>query len=218
MVAEAIFVTGSYDSYCTVADVLRLLSGYDLSSFGGTDDLEQHIRDQLGGAKAAVDAEAGRDFEFHADDEIACDGSGSDRLCLSAIGVSPVCAVHSVTVSDSEVASGEYALYGREGVLRLRPGSSLGGVFPVGVRNVTVGLDWGYEAAPGDIALAQARLVGAQILAELAGDRGSVESVHLGDYSVRYSAGGEHAAVIERWLDDARRTARSYRVVRVTAV
>lgn len=215
MVAEAVFVTGLYESYCTVEDVMRLLAGYDLSALGDQAELVAHVRELLPGAKAAVDAEAGRDFLFHVDEEVTCDGSGSDRLSLASVGVRPIGTVHGVVVAGRGIDEDEYAVYGAEGVIRLQPTCSLGGSFPRGIRNVTVSLDWGYETAPGEIALAQARLVSAQLLAELAGDKGSVQSVHLGDYSVSYSAGGEHATVIGRWLEDAARAARSYRPLRM---
>ena len=79
-------------------------------------------------------------------------------------------------------------------------------------------LDWGYTTPPDEIALAQAKLCAADILAQAAGEMGSVDSLTIGDYSVRYESGGEHASVIGRWIGDARRTARSYGAVRMVTV
>ncbi len=218
MVAESVFVTGAFDTYCTVDDVYRLMSGYDLTPLGTTDEVEAHIRDLLTPSRVALDAEAGRDFLFHADDEVICDGTETDRLALSVLGVTPLITVACVWVDDKQLAATEYVVYASAGIVRLKPGSSVGGSFPAGVQNVKVQLDWGYETAPGEISLAQAKLIGAQLAAELAGDRGSIQHLSLGDYAVTYDAGGEHARVIERWVEDARRAARMHRSVRLAVV
>lgn len=218
MVAEGVFVTGLFTSYCTVEDVLRLLAGYDLSRLGDEERQKARIRELLPATRAAIDAEAGRDFLFHAEAEVWVDGGGSDRLLLSAEGVVPVWAVRRVEIGGVEVAAREYVCYGDEGTLRMRPGGRWGGVFPKGVQNVRVVLDWGYRSPPEEISLAQAKLVAAQVLGEMAGDRGSVESVRLGDYAVTYDAGGENASVVRRWAEDARRAAGSYRAVRMSVV
>lgn len=218
MVAEGVFVMGLLTSYCTAEDVLRLLAGYDLSRLGTTDEVTERIRQLLGPTRCGIDAEAGRDFLFHADDEISVDGRGGDRVMLAGHGVSPVEDVQSLWVNEVLVSDDEYVNYGTDGTIRLKPGGSLGGMFPVGVQNVRIALDWGYTAPPSEISLAQAKLIGAQILAEMAGERGSLESLRLGDYSVTYDAGGEHAGTITRWVMDARRAAGLYRSVRFAAV
>ena len=218
MVAEGVFVTGDRTAYCTEDEVLSLLAGYDTSRLGTAEEVRARIRQLLEPTRAAVDAEAGRDFLFHADDTIFADGDGTGMLSLAAFGARPLQAVHGLTVAGRLVSSDEYVSYVDEGLVRLRPSGELDGRFPVGVQNMSVSLDWGYLQAPGDIGLAQAKLLGAQLLAEAAGERGSVESMKLGDYSVSYDAGGEHAGVIARWLDDARRVARSYRQLRVVAI
>jgi len=103
-------------------------------------------------------------------------------------------------------------------VIRLRSGGTLSGVFPEGLGNFEVTADWGYNGAPQEIRLAQARLVAAQVLSECAGDRGSVERLQIGDYAVEYGSGGEHAGLIERWVTDARSAARAYRRLRLAAI
>lgn len=218
MVAEGIFVTGLLTAYCTVEDVQRLLAGHDLSRLGGEEAVEERIRELLGPTRAALDAQAGRDFLFHADDEALLDGSGTDRVSPAQWGLHPVERVHGLWVDGAQVPEGDYATYGLEGTIRLRARGRLGGRFPAGVQNVVVALDWGYPAPPAEISLAQAKLIGAQMLSEAAGAQGSVSSVRLGDYAVSYDAGGEHAGVIARWVLDAQRAAERYRAVRLAAV
>jgi hypothetical protein len=218
MVAEGVFVMGSLTSYCRVEDVLRLLSGYDLSRLGTEEDLTARVGELLEPTRCAIDTAARRDFFFHAEDEVLVDGSGHERLVLAPLGMAPVEAIEAISVDGASVASDEYVFYGEEGTIRLRRTGRLGGVFPRGVQNVSLILDWGYPAPPAEIGLAQAKLIGAQLLAELAGERGSVESMRLGDYSVSYDAGGEHAKTIGRWVEDAGRVAAVYRGIGFAAV
>ena len=209
---------GALTSYCKTDDVLRLLAGYDTAAIGSEDDLRARVRELLAPTRGAVDTEAGRDFLLHFDDTVQQDGNGSGTLGLAQLGVRPIQSVRELTVDGTEIPDGEYVCYGDEGVVRLKAGGRLGGVFPVGVQNVTTRVDWGYDRPPADIGLAQAKLVAGQVLSEVAGVRGSVGSMSLGDYSVSYDAGGEHAGVIQRWVEDARRVARSYRELRFVVV
>ena len=197
---------------------MRLLSGYDISRLGTDEALRERIRQLLEPTRSAIDTEAGRDFLLHVGDTVLADGNGTGMLSLTAFGARPVQTLQELVVAGDTIPSESYVCYPAEGVLRLRTGGLLGGVFPAGVQNVSVVLDWGYLTPPGDISLAQAKVLGAQLLAEASAERGSVESMRLGDYSVTYDAGGEHAGVIGRWLDDARRVARSYRQLKVVAV
>ncbi|NSW54556.1 MAG: hypothetical protein HPY44_00965 [Armatimonadetes bacterium] len=213
MSAEGVFVTGLFEWYCTVDDVFRLLAGHDVSAIGDSDALELRVRGLMPVSMAAIDAEAGRDFLLHSDEVVMCDGQGEGRLMLGPLGVSPLLAVHSVVVGGRKLSTEEYVVYYPEAVIRLRSGE-----FPEGLANVEVTADWGYNGAPQEIRMAQARLVAAQILSECAGDRGSVERLQIGDYAVDYGSGGEHAGVIERWVTDARSAARSYRKLRLAAI
>jgi hypothetical protein len=218
MVAEGVFTMGALTSYCTVDEVVRLVSGYDTGAIGDDEALRVRIRQLLSPTRAAIDSEAGRDFLQHLDDEVQCDGTGGNAVVLSQFGIAPVQAVLSLSVSDSEVPVSEWVCYADAGLVKLRPGGSLAGSFPVGVGNVSLRVDWGYPTPPGDIGLGQAKLIAAQVLSEVAGVRGSVESMRLGDYSVSYDSGGENAGVIRRWVDDARRVAGSYRQMRFVVV
>lgn len=218
MSAEGLFVTGLFEWYCTVEDVRRLLAGHDVSAIGDSDALELRIRGLMPVSMAAIDAESGRDFLLHSDETVICDGRGESRLMLGSLGISPLVAVHSVVVDGRELSAEEYVVYRSEAVIRLRSGGALSGVFPEGLGNVEVTADWGFNGAPQEIRLAQARLVAAQILSECAGDRGSVERLQIGDYAVDYGSGGEHARVIERWVTDARSAARVYRRLRLAAI
>lgn len=218
MVSFGVFVTGILRSYCTAEDVLRLLAGFDLSRLGDEEAIRERVTGLMGAAKAGLDTAAGRDFAFHADDEVAVDGQGKSSLVLSSQGISPVQAVTRVVADGVEVAEDEYVSYGAEGTIRLKSDSALGGTFPVGNQNVSVTLDWGYPQPPADIALAQAKLIAAEVLAAAAGENGSVESMRLGDYSVSYDTGGENAGVVARWIADAARAVSRHRRVRVVAV
>jgi len=106
MIAEGVFVTGLFEWYCTVDDVLRLLAGHDVSAIGDSDGLELRIRGLMPVSMAAIDAEAGRDFLLHSGEVVTCDGRGEDRLMLGSLGVSPLLAVHSVVVDGRELSAG----------------------------------------------------------------------------------------------------------------
>ena len=218
MVADGVFVTGLLTSYCTVQQVLRLLEGHDLSALGTLEDVEERVLQLMGPTQEAVEACAGRDFRLHLEDVARVDGPGTGTLSLGRLGYSPVGQVRGVWVDGDEIPGREYVVYGDEGTIRLKPQGRLGGRFRVGAHNVEVCLDWGYEAVPAEISLAQARLIGAQLLGEAAGGRGSVDQMRLGDYSVSYDGGGEHAGLIARWVADAEKAVGRYRRLRLTVV
>jgi hypothetical protein len=217
MVADGLFVTGLMNTYCEPEDVTRILAGCDVSALGDSETLAQRILDLIGCTYSAVNREARRDFGYHQGDRLLVDGSGNDCLCLGARGVCPILAVQEVSLEGAVVPATDYAWYGQEGSLRLRPEASQTS-FPKGVQNVGVVLDWGFVSPPGEIRLAQAKVVAAQILAEVSSAKGAVQTVRIGDYAVSYAGRGEHAATIERWLEDARHAAGLYRSVRVAAV
>jgi hypothetical protein len=217
MVADGVFVTGLIDTYCEVDDVLRLLTGCDLSGLGESTEIESRILDLIGSTYSEVNREAGRDFVHHEAVEILADGTGNDCLCLGARGICPILAVQEVEVDGALLPATAYACYAQEGAIRLRPGAAQTS-FPKGVQNVRIVLDWGYASPPGDIRLAQAKIVAAQVLAEVSSGRGAVQSLRIGEYSVAYAGDGEHSATIERWLADARRAAALYRSARVAVV
>lgn len=218
MVSFGVFVTGVLQSYCTADDVLRLLAGFDLSRLGDEGAIRERVTGLLAAAKAAVDTLAGRDFGYHPEDEVCVDGSGRASVVLGSYGISPVQTVTRVVVDGAEIPRDKYVTYGAEGTIRLKSDSAPGGVFPVGNQNVCVTLDWGYPQPPADIALAEAKLVAAEVLAAAAGEHGAVTSVRLGDYSVSYDTDGENAGVVARWVADATRAVSRHRGVRVAAV
>jgi hypothetical protein len=218
MVSFGVFLTGVFQSYCTVDDVMRLLAGFELSRLGDEEAIRQRVSELMGAEKAALDTVAGRDFEYHPDDRVCVDGTGRSSLVLGSYGISPVQAVTRLVVDGVEIPPDQYVSYGAEGTIRLQPRSATGGVFPVGNQNVCVTLDWGYPVPPADIALAQAKLVAAEVLAAAAGEHGVVRSVRLGDYSVSYDPEGENAGIVARWVADATRAASRHRGVRMAAV
>lgn len=218
MVAEGVFGMGLWSSYCSSADVLRLLAGYDLSRIGDSDQVQTRVQELMATARCALDHEAGRDFLYHADDEVVVDGKGRDKLVLATMGIYPVVRVQELRVSGEVVPAEEYVSFGEEGTIRLKNEGKLLGTFPRGVMNVHLTVDWGYVTAPADIALAQAKLVAAEVLAEGTGAKGAVSSLRIGDYAVSYDEGGENAGTVLRWVTEARKAARSYRRIGLVAV
>jgi hypothetical protein len=211
MVAEGVFTTANLVSYCSVDDILALLEAYDLSDWGDQEALEVRAAELLAPTKAAVDSSAGRDFLFHAEETVALDGKGSRRLLLAPLGLTPVVQIGSVTVNGTELEGEEWLFYPEEACILLAAASRLGACFPVGNRNVEIALDWGYEVTPPDICAAQAKLAAAELLGMATGERGGVEAVSLGDYSVRYGSAGRFASAVRRLVAEAAEAVDRYR-------
>jgi len=217
MVAAGVFATGSISSYCTTQDVLALLSAYDVDGWGGEAVLSDRILQLLGPTRQAVDTEAGRDFFHHPDDGIALDGSGTRVLSLADTGVHPPAQVTAVSINGTSLPAAQWRYYPSAHSLKLIPTASVQS-FTIGVQNVVISLDWGYETPPADIAMAQAKLVAAQLISELSAEAQAVQGLTIGDYTVRYSAEGRYGADVGRLLASARELIRRYRVMRVASV
>jgi len=203
MVAKGVFTTANLTSYCSAQDVLALLEAYDLSEWGDEDALLVRATELLSPTKSAIDSAAGRDFMLHADQTVLVDGSGSRTLLLAPLGLAPVLRVDCVKVSGTELAVDQWLLYPEEACIVLSAASRSVSQFPAGNQNVEVTLDWGYEAAPGDIVMAQAKLAAAELLALASGERGGVEAVSVGDYSVRYGSLGKFSHAVRRLVLEA---------------
>lgn len=210
MVAQAVFSTGLLTSYCRAEDVLALLVGYDLSRLGDEEAIGQRLEVLLPATRQAVDALAGHDFLWHADETVVLDGNGRDRLSLLEAGTAPIVAVHEVAIAGQVVPSKDYVVYGQRAEIRLRPDAPTSR-FPEGLQNVAVTLDWGYPQVPEEVALAQAKLTAAQLLAEAAGEKAGAAEVRLGDWAVRYAPEGKYGAVIAGFAREAEATLRRYR-------
>jgi len=217
MVAEGVFTTGSMTSYCTAGEVMKVLAGYDLSAFGAEAELLTRVRELLPLTKGMVDTCAGRDFGWHGDETVWLDGTGTDCVDLAEASVAPPVVVREVQVDGQTVAATQYRAYAQTGLVRLKPRSAPA-TFAAGLQNVAVALDWGYEATPADIALAQAKLTAGELLAELGGEGGAVQETRIGDYAVRYAAGGRYAEAVARLCQEAELMIRRYRRVRIVAV
>ncbi len=218
MVAYGVFSTGNINSYCSVEQVLALLVGYDLARIGDSEAVAARIQQLLAVTRQAVDGVAGRDFAWHADDEITVDGSGTDQLSLAPLGIVPISTVQQITIAEREVPADDYVLYGEAGEIRLRPAARVGSCFPSGLQNIALVLDWGYPDVPAKVSMAQAKLTAAQILAEAAGETSQTESVRIGDYAVRYARQGKYGAVIERLTQEASEALQPYRGIGMAAV
>ncbi len=218
MVAYGVFSTGNINSYCSVEQVLALLAGYDLARIGDSEAVTDRIQQLLAVTRQAVDGVAGRDFAWHADDEITVDGSGTNQLSLAPLGIVPVSTVQQITIAEREVPADDYVVYGQAGEIRLRPAASIGSCFPSGLQNIALVLDWGYPDVPAKVSMAQAKLTAAQILAEAAGETSQTESVRIGDYAVRYARQGKYGAVIERLTEEASEALQPYRGIGMAAV
>jgi hypothetical protein len=222
MVAEGVFSTGRTRSYCTAAEVFKILAGHDLAACGGPSGLTARVEELLPLAKAMVDTAAGRDFQWHSNETLMLDGSGTDRMQLSegrageATPALPVI-LRALRVEGQTLGGTQYRAYAETGLVRLQPGGSPAR-FPEGLRNVEADVDWGFQQAPGDVQLAQAKLTAAELMAELGGEGGMVQETRIGDYAVRYSAEGRYAGSVARWCAEAMETLRRYRSVRVGVV
>ncbi len=202
MVASGVFTTVSLVSYCSAADVLAQLQGYDTSGWGSAEELETAITGLLAQTREAVDGVAGRDFMLHPGETVRLDGSGTRVLLLSPHGLHPVTQIESVVVEGRALEESDWLFYAEEGALVLAASSTFGVRFPEGNQNVEVTLDWGYETPPADVRLAQAKLTAAELLARNSGEQGGVEAVRIGDYSVRYEE-GRHGYTIRRLVAEA---------------
>lgn len=203
MVAQGVFTTANLTSYCSVDDVLALLEAYDLSEWGDADALQLRAAQLLNPTKSVIDSAAGRDFMLHPDETISLDGSGDRSLLLSPLGLVPVVQVDQVKVGGIELSADEWFLYPEEACIVLSASSGSLGRFPSGNQNIELTMDWGYEAPPSDIVMAQAKLAAAELLAMASGERGGVEAVSVGDYSVRYGSAGRYAHTIRRLVMEA---------------
>ncbi len=218
MVAYGVFSTGSINSYCSVAQVLALLVGYDLSRIGDSPAVNDRIEQLLGTTRQAVDTLAGHDFAWHADEQITVDGSGTARLSLAPLGIVPLSAVQQIAISGREVPADDYVVYGQVGEIRLRPSASIGSYFTSGLQNIELVADWGYSQVPGEVSLAQAKLTAAQVLGEAAGETRQTATVRIGDYAVHYAREGKYGGVIQHFTEEAAAALRPYRGIDMAAV
>lgn len=218
MVAEGVFSTGSLTSYCTPGQVQALLVGYDLSRIGDDPAVAERIQQLLSLTRQAVDQAADHDFLWHADDQIVIDGSGTDRLSLAPQGIVPLVAVQQIQIAGRPVSATDYVVYEQTAEIRLKPGASIGSYFPAGLQNISLTLDWGYEQVPAEVAMAQAKLTAAQILAEATGPTATAVAVRIGDYQVRFAPDGQYGAVIQQLIQEARQTLQPYRRMGMAAV
>lgn len=218
MVASGVFTTANLTSYCAAEDVLAQLRAYDTAGWGTAEELAAEIAGLLAGTKAAIDAAAGRDFMLHAGETVELDGTGTRVLLLAPLGLTPVLAVSAVAVSGKALNADDWVFYPEEAAIVLAASSRFGSRFPEGSRNVAVTLDWGYEATPADVVVAQAKLVAAELIARNSGETGGVEAVSLGDYTVRYGSAGRFAYSVRRLVAEANEAVARYRRIEFCAI
>jgi hypothetical protein len=217
MVAQGVFATGNLRSYCTVGEVLGVLSGYDLGPFGSAEALAERIKALLPISRSMVDKAAGRDFLWHDDEVVEVDGSGSKRLHLADAGVWSPVTVREVRIAGRLLGAEEWKAYPEMCMVRLTERARQQS-FPNGVGNVSLLVNWGCEETPAEVKLAQAKLAAAELLAEIGGEGGAVQETRIGDYSVRYAEGGRFAAAVKGLCEAAAATLERYRMVRMGAV
>lgn len=216
MVAEGVFTTGNLSSYCSVDDVFKVLVSQDLDVWGGRAALEERVRELLSSAQSTIETASGRDFTWHPGDAITIDGNGTDRVMLTMVGVATPMQVKQVTVNGRVLTGTEWRAYPQVGMVRLTGNGQR--LFTAGVQNVTVTVDWGYTEAPAAIALAQAKLVAAELLAELGGEGGTVRETRIGDYTVRYAEGGKYGEYVERLCAEALEGLKRWRKVGIAVI
>lgn len=217
MVAQGAFATGAISSYCTVEDVLGQLSAYDVASWGGVETLSARILQLLHPTRQAVDTEAGRDFFHHDAQEVALDGTGTNVLSLGEAGIASPVTVETVSINGNPITAAQWRYYPSANSLKLVPTATVR-AFTAGVQNVALMASWGYETPPADIAMAQAKLVCAQLISELSAEAQAVTALSVGDYSVHYSAAGRYGADIGRLICHAREIIRKYRAMRIVSI
>ncbi|MEN6304619.1 MAG: hypothetical protein ABFD96_17950 [Armatimonadia bacterium] len=217
MVAEGVFATGLVSSYCTSEDVFKVLRGYDLTGFGGEEGLAPRVRELLPITMSMVESCAGRDFRLHAEETVRIDGTGTDRVYVIAAGVPTPATVKGMKVDGQEVSAEGWRAYPATGMVRLTPEARLR-TFTAGVQNVELVVDWGWETTPAEVALVQAKLTAAELLAELGGEGGTVAETRIGDYAVRYAEGGKFGGAVQRLCAEADAVLRRYVAVRMAAV
>jgi hypothetical protein len=218
MVAEGVFSTGALGTYCTAADVLALLTGYDLSGLGDAAAIEARVTALLPLTTEAISDAAGRDFLFHAGTRLRLDGTGGETLSLAEAGAAPILAVSELAVDGQHVSLDGVMVGADDASLRLIPTGQGTRLFARGTLNVEITLDWGYVSPPSDIATAQAKLTAAEVLATVDGPTRAAESVRIGDYEVRYGSGGARGDALHAFAEGARRITARYRRPLMAAV
>lgn len=144
---------------------------------------DEQVDEWIESVEEYIDHETNRDFALAEDpadpaDRIF-DGDGSNTL-----DIDPATAIESVSLNGSVIAEDQYVLYPANKTTKTQ--IKLKNIrFPVGIQNVTVNANWGYDAVPKDIKLAATVLV-AGIINNAWQSEGEIASMTIGRYSVTY--------------------------------
>jgi len=209
------------DVYLLMHGVMPDVEGDPLEAFANSNTLNRILSSVLEPTKQDLDADCGRDFDYHADVEIAVNGGGTDEIDLSYWGFVPLLDVTSVQINDGSERLSEYT-WDQMGVVS--PTSFWGGMplFYRGYRNVAMTITWGFEEPPADVRLAHAKRVGIEILNRITaanaaepGMIGGAQRVQFGDLVVNNYSRGRYSPTIDQWEKDIKRAIDRYRILRV---
>ncbi len=230
---------GAAASYCSTSTVAALLTAFDLTEWFTTDQLTTRIGQLLAATKLAIDRLAGRDFEYHEDEAMSVDGSGTELLPVYEQGIHDIVSVSSLAENDAAVSADYYDILPitATGGTRQGPGmlhrntdavafpgfTANPGAWARGWQNIDLVLTYGPSSPPDDVVDAQAMLVAARLLTECGGGAvaggGAVQSKRLGDFQVTYSEKSPFAGVITGWLADVESLlVREYRGIGIRAI
>lgn len=139
----------------------------------------------LEGASAAIRGWCHNAFDRVEDVELTVDGTGTDSLVLPALNI----AVTTVEEEGEEVASDEYKVAAREGILyRDWPAT-----WRKGRRNIVITLDWGWEIYPPEVTMV-AIAVATRIYTTATSGGATISAEQVGRYQVTYDTGAGEGA------------------------
>lgn len=216
------------ETYCDRRDVILLMHGImadaegdALEAYASSQTLNQILNTILPDTKRSLDDDCGRDFDYHAEVEIAVDGPGGDEINLGYWGFLPLLDVDAIAVDGSAETLTDYT-WDTRGIVR--PTDYWGGypIFTRGYRNVTMTITWGYDAPPADVIAAQAKLAAIEMLGRISaanaaepGMIGGSQQVRFGDLTISNYSRGRYSPTIDRWQADVNKVINRYRILQV---
>lgn len=211
-------------TYCAEDDIYLLMEGImpdaegdALQAFASSSTLTRILNSAMLTTKLKLDNDCGRDFDYHAAVAVAIDGVGTDEADLGHVGFWPLLDVDSISVDGSSLTLADYT-WDQAGVVK--PNDYWGGypIFTRGYRNVAMTITWGYTAPPADVVMAQAKLVGVEVLTRIVaanaaepGMIGGSQRVQFGDLIVNNYSRGRFSPTIDEWKADVKDVVAKYR-------
>ena len=187
-------------------DVAELLEeiGLDLTPWEG-DGSYPKIQKIIAECQARIELECQRKFGPAVKAE-TFNGSGSDRLVLAEY---PVVRIISATFCGAVLNQDSLALDSERGILYLKSG-----LFPIGIQNIRIEYEYGYETIPLDLKDVLKKLAAREVVmrSPTEDEASGVKSVRILNYSVSY-AGGLFSRQVEEWTAESKEVLKRYRKV-----